>query len=110
MLCKPVELSQNDGMLIPRFTIRSLFRLITLCAAFFWFLAHAVRGQPWAAAVSIALGALIVVFVCYAVVFGLAFALAARFGSGGQSAASGSPFASDRPPPQFVPPTDPDSS
>jgi hypothetical protein len=60
-----------DGMLIPRFTLRRLFLVTTLCAVFFLVLSFALRGYVWAAAISAAGLAVVVSFTLYAALFAL---------------------------------------
>jgi len=45
-------------MLLPRFTIRALIGLVTICALIFVIAGMAVRGQPWAWGVTIGLASL----------------------------------------------------
>jgi hypothetical protein len=91
-------------MLIPRFTIRWLLGLTAVCSVFFLVLASALRGQLWAMALSIAITSAVVAFLCYAALFGVAYALAALFGAVRSQPRGGSPFAAGVPPPQLIPP------
>jgi hypothetical protein len=99
-------LKKNDLMLIPRFTIRWLLALTAVCAVFFLILTFGVRGALWAAAMSIAVGSLIVAFACYAVVFAGGYLLASTFCLLRTKTQAASPFATDRPPPQIITPID----
>ena len=63
-------------MLIPRFTIRWLLLLMTVSSLFFFILSFAVRGQAWAIAVSLSVGSLLLAFLGYGIVFGLAALIA----------------------------------
>lgn len=57
-------------MLLPRFTIRTLLAILTLCACGFVVIGTAYRGQYWAWGVTIALVALIVTMFVHAGWFG----------------------------------------
>ena len=95
-------------MLIPRFTIRWLLGLTAVCSVFFLVLASALRGQFWATALSIAIASAVVAFLCYAAFFGVAYALASLFGVVRMQPRGGSPFATAAPPPQIIPPEEPE--
>ena len=58
-------------MLLPRFTIRTLLAILTLCACGFVVIGTAYRGQYWAWGVTIALVALIVTMLVHAAWFGV---------------------------------------
>ena len=60
-------------MLIPRFSLLTLFVGMTLLTGFFYLVARAVRGDHWALGVTLGLGSLILVFVVHAGLFLLAF-------------------------------------
>lgn len=95
-------------MLIPRFTIRGLLLLTTVCGVFFAVLTAALRGQIWAAAVSIAVAAVALAFIVYGLLFLWAYVWAGIFGLGRSQSRGASPFASAGPPPQLIPPEDPE--
>ena len=95
-------------MLIPRFTIRWLLLLMTVSSFFFLVLSFAVGGQAWAIAVSLSVGSLLLAFVCYAVVFGLAALIAAVRGLLRPTPRGDTPFATAEPPPQIIPPEEPE--
>jgi len=101
-------------MLIPRYTVRRLLAITAACAGFFWILAISlnpsveVEDKLWAVAISIAGGSLVVAFVCYAAFFGLAYILATLFGLVRERPVGGTPFATAEPPPQIIPPQDPE--
>jgi hypothetical protein len=95
-------------MLIPRFTVRWLFLLMTVCSVFFLIVASAVRGQLWAIALSVAITSAVVAFLCYGVFFGLAYVLASLFGLVRSRPGGGTPFATAAPPPQIIPPEEPE--
>ncbi|NLF69382.1 MAG: hypothetical protein GX575_10055 [Candidatus Anammoximicrobium sp.] len=96
-------------MLIPRFTIRGLLLLMTGSSFFFLVLAFAVRGRVWAIAVSVGVASLLLAFLGYAFVFGVAYVVAS-IASLLRGAAPGpaSPFATAEPPPQIIPPDEPE--
>ena len=95
-------------MLIPRFTIRGLLLLTAVCAVFFAVLTAALRGQIWAAAVSIAVAAVVLAFMIYGLLFLWAYVWAGIFGGGRSRERGASPFATAGPPPQLIPPQDPE--
>ncbi len=95
-------------MLIPRFTIRWLLLLMTISSLYFFVLSFAVAGQAWAIAVSLCVGSLLLAFFCYAVVFGLAALIAAGRGLLRPAPRCDSPFATAEPPPQIIPPEEPE--
>jgi hypothetical protein len=57
--------------LIPQYSIRWLLAVTAVCAVVFSVIGLAVRGHHWAMGVSIAVGALVVMMVVNAVIFGL---------------------------------------
>ena len=94
-------------MLIPKFTIRWLLLLMSVCSVFFLVFNFAVRGQQWAIAISLAVAGMVVTFLAYGVFFGLAYILASLFGAVRPRPPGGSPFAAG-PPPQILPPVEPE--
>jgi hypothetical protein len=96
-------------MLIPRFTIRWLFLLTTLAGVFFLVVSLAIQGKIWAIALAVSVASLFVTFLLYAAFFGLAYALASLVGAFRRRPAGGTPFATAEPPPQLVPPQEPDT-
>ena len=95
-------------MLIPRFTVRWLLLLTTVCAVFFAIVAWGLRGNSGALALSIAVGSLVLAFVCYGAVFGVAYVLASLLGVFQRRPTGGTPFATAAPPPQILPPDEPE--
>jgi hypothetical protein len=95
-------------MLIPRFTIRWLLLLTTVCSFFFFVVAFAVRGSAWAGAISIAVAGLVGAFILFGAFFGFAFVLAALFGLIRNRPTGGTPFATAEPPVQIIPPEEPE--
>ncbi len=95
-------------MLIPRFTVRLLLLLTTLCGVFFYVVTLAIQGRLWAMGVSAAVGALALSFLVYAAVFGMAWMIASLFGVFRSRRVAASPFADSRPPPQYVQPPSPE--
>jgi hypothetical protein len=89
-------------MLLPRYSLRGLFGLITVCSMFFAVAAFAFRGQRWAIAVIAATGSLLVVAVIHATVFLVAWLLTLITGSFNRSAVPRSPFADETPSPQVI--------
>jgi hypothetical protein len=95
-------------MLIPRFTIRWLLMLTTVCAVFFAMVALALRGHFWALGMSLGVGSLIFTFACYGGVFGVAYVLASLAAASRRPPSGGTPFATAAPPPQIIPPEEPE--
>ena len=90
-------------MLIPRFTIRRLLWITTLCSVFFLGVSLGARGHVWAASISAAVVSVATAFLFYAVFFAATW-LVSRvvFAAAGRHEA-GSPFAQHSPPPRIVP-------
>jgi hypothetical protein len=95
-------------MLIPRFTIRWLLLVTTVCAFFFLVVACAVRGDAWAFAVSLSVVSLAVAFLVFGAFFGFAFLVTSVVGLLRPSSPRGTPFATAEPPPQIIPPEEPE--
>jgi hypothetical protein len=95
------------GMLIPRFTIRGLLLLTFGGSLLSLVFSFAVRGQLWAIAVSLAVAGTLIAFLLYGVLFGLAYLLASMAGRAVPRAKASSPFAAG-PPPQILPPREPE--
>ncbi len=96
-------------MLIPRFTIRYILIVMTLCGLFFLVVSLAIQGKTWAIAASLSGASVVVTFLLYAAFFGFAYVLASIFGVFRQRPTGGSPFANAELPPQIVPPQEPDT-
>jgi len=96
-------------VLIPRFTIRGLLLLMTVSSFFFLILTFAVRGRLWAIAVSVGVASLLLAFLGYAAVFGVAYVVASIVSLlRGAAAGPATPFATAEPPPQIIPPDEPE--
>ena len=96
-------------MLIPRFTIRALLLVMTVSGFLSLFLAAAVRGRVWAIAASVGVASLLLAFLGYALAFGVAYVVAATAGLlRGIGAGPATPFATAEPPPQILPPDEPE--
>jgi hypothetical protein len=67
-------------MLLPRFTIRTLLVLLTVCAFVFVVVGMAIRGKFWARGVTIGLASLLFTALVHAAWFGVVW-LVARTGS-----------------------------
>lgn len=97
-------------MLPSRFSIKSLFVVVTLAAIAFAIVGQAVRGHGWAIAVSISLAAVLVILishVCY-FLFAISLTWISSRSSRKAAASASSPFAQDRPPPQWIEPSEPE--
>jgi len=95
-------------MLIPRFSIRFLLLLTTFCAVFFFVMTLAVQGSQWAVAVCVATGGLLLSMLMQAGTFGVAWAFTSFFGLFRRDELASSPFASAKPPPQYIEPLTPE--
>ncbi len=113
-------------MLIPRYSLSRMLLIVTVCAVVSLIVSFALRGQPWALGISLALATLALCLLIYACAFLVAYGLAAarasrtarrgisettRFGASEYPFAkeAGSPFATaDEPPPQLIPKIDSD--
>ena len=63
-------------MLLPRFTIRALLMLLTVCAFVFVIAGMAVRGQHWAWGITIGILSLAFMLLVHAAWFGAVWTLA----------------------------------
>lgn len=91
-------------MLVPQFTTRRLLAIVTACSLLFLVLSLAVRGQAWATATSIGLGAAVLTLLTFAFFFQIAFLLAKLVGAVRPKERPKSPFAQDTPPPRYARP------
>jgi hypothetical protein len=66
----------KSPMLLPRFTIRTLLVLLTICAIVFVLVGTAFRGQYWAWGVTIAIVSLIVTALTHVAWFGIVWLFA----------------------------------
>jgi hypothetical protein len=73
-------------MIIPRYSLRWLLALITVCGGLSLILSYAFQGQAWAIGFTVGLGSLAVVAALHAVAFSVAWLLTQL-----SSIASGSP-------------------
>jgi hypothetical protein len=95
-------------MLIPKFSLRSLLLLMALVGAVSLVISMAVQGQAWAIAVSAALAGLVATFALFVMFFLLAAPMALLVESLGGRPVPASPFATQQPPPQIIPPQEPE--
>ena len=96
-------------MIIPRFSLRWLLALITVCGALSLVLSYAFQGQAWAIGFMVGLGSLAVIAALHAMAFSIAWLLSqlSSIASGSSPQAGGqSPFAGGGSP--FTPPQAPD--
>ena len=107
--CNPGSECENRVMLIPRFTLGWLFSATTVLAVFFLVVTLAVEGQPWAVGVSVALSSLVVIALIHALMFALIWPITEHRRRVARVRQPDSPFATDAPPPQIVPPNEPSS-
>jgi hypothetical protein len=101
-------------MIIPRFSLRWLLALITVCGGLSLILSYAFQNHSWAIATIVGLGSLLVVVALHAVAFSVAWLLTqfsymatgsstTKAGGGQSPFGGGSPFA----PPQAADPEPP---
>lgn len=98
-------------MLIPRFTLRWLLVLTTICGGLSLVLSYAMQGHEWAIAISVMLAAVPLLFLLHAFAFTAAwgFSQVANALTGMAYKPKGvSPFATAGPPKQIVPPAEAD--
>ena len=95
-------------MLIPRFSVRWLMLLTTVCAVFFLVMRYAALGRFWAIGLVATVSTLVLAMVVYGLLFSLAFVLAGLLRMVRPSSPPASPFATDSLPPQVIPPRDVD--
>jgi len=93
-------------MLLPRFSMRLLLAITTGFAVIFLVTKFAVNGAPWAQAIVTAIISLAILFAIFAMLFAAAF-LVARGTRIRRRVAVESPFATDKLPPQIIPPREP---
>ena len=67
---------KRSSMLLPRFSIRALLGMLTICAVAFLIVGMAYRGQYWAWGVTIALVSLILTALVHAAWFGVVWLFA----------------------------------
>jgi hypothetical protein len=96
----------NLDMLIPRFSVRWMLLATTVCAFVFLVARFAVRGDAWAVAIVVAVAALATLFLMFAALFASAMILG-RLVRWRQPVLLESPFATDKLPPQIIPPREP---
>ncbi len=68
-------------MLLPRFSLRSILRIVTLCSVIFLINGFALRGEPWAIGVSVAIGSVVVVALFHAAFYSIALGLSRVLGT-----------------------------
>ncbi len=92
-------------MLVPRFSLRGYLLATIVAAIFFVVMSFAVRGSAWALGFAVGLGSLVVAFAAYGLVFAAAwYFVEVRLAR--DRVTPTSPFASDLPPEQVLPPTE----
>lgn len=114
-------------MLLPQFTTRRLLLLIAGCAVLFFVLSLAVQTKPveedvyarpfvdrqtepkhpWAVAVSVGIGSVVLTFLSFALFFQVSYVLAKLARRSQDRERPISPFARDTAPPTYVAPTNP---
>ena len=65
-----------DRMLLPRFTLRTILAVVTVCALLFVVVGMAARGQTWAWGVVIGILSLLVTALVHAAWFGMVWMFA----------------------------------
>ncbi|MFO0871522.1 MAG: hypothetical protein U0935_21580 [Pirellulales bacterium] len=97
-------------MLPSRFSIRTLLAVVTGCAIVFAVVAQALRGSGWAIAFSATFASVLLIIAIHFLFF-VSAVVVNMFGSlfRSRAPATQSPFAQDRPPPQWIEPSEPES-
>ncbi|HTN76308.1 MAG TPA: hypothetical protein VL096_13715 [Pirellulaceae bacterium] len=95
-------------MLIPKFSFRTLLLVMLANAGLCLLISLAIRGQSWAIACCAAIGGLVLVFGLYVVVFLLSAPIALLSTALQRMPEPASPFATGAPPPQIMPPREPE--
>jgi len=80
-LSSSVEIRDNPRMLLPRYSLRTTLILMTVCAAFFFVVGMAYRGQAWAVVVSVAIVGALVALLSQAGFYVLLSLLSRLFGT-----------------------------
>jgi hypothetical protein len=101
---RKMRFAKVDAMLIPRFSLRWLLVLTTVCAVFFLIMRWANQGSHWAVGIVTGVTALALAVLVHAAIFALAFVLSWLIGLVRPSSPGRSPFATDALPPQVIPP------
>ena len=96
-------------MLIPRFSLAWIFAATAVVAVFFLIVSLAVDGKPWAVGVSVALSSRALTALVHAVMFLLIWPFTEHRRRVASHRRPGSPFATDEPPTQIIPPSEPSS-
>ena len=94
-------------MLAPRLSVRALFGLVVLTGFASLVVAQAIRGAPWAGALVMAGVTLGTMVLLYAVAFLVVWVMAGP-GRDPLGPRQGTPFATSEPPPQILPPEEPE--
>lgn len=91
-------------MLIPRFSIRSLLLVTTVCALVFLVFRLALKEHSWAVGLSVTILCMVGAFVLYGSLFLVSLAVVRFTSLAKPPERHESPFATDRLPPQVIPP------
>lgn len=91
-------------MLAPQFSLRKLLFFTVLCCLFAYLISMAVRGEQWALPFVIVGIAAVTAMVLYAVFFLIGWIFSLLLKDRRRKPNTESPFASDRPAPQILPP------
>lgn len=95
-------------MIIPRFSLRWLLALVTVCAGLSLVLSYAMRGEPWAIGIAVGIGTLLSIFVLGAFMFCIAWLISQVLSSGkGWRYQGESPFATVESEASSLPPPEP---
>ena len=97
-----------NGMLLPRYTIRTLLIVTFNCAVISVLLRQAILGRAWAIGVSTAIGTAVVLLVAHILLFAVANVFVAMRSASRKPVVGASPFASAGLPRQIVAPVDPE--
>jgi flagellar motor component MotA len=95
-------------MILPRFTIRFFLGLMTAIGVLSVVISFATRGHFWAMAVCAALVCLMLIFALHFATFMVTFPVALIDATLRAQKQPTTPFATSQPPPQIMPPQEPE--
>jgi hypothetical protein len=95
-------------MLMPKFHIKHILMAMTLLAGLCVFVKFAIDGQLWAVSLCVGLAALATIFIVYALTFLAASPLILVDATLRLQQPPTTPFATNEPPPQILPPQEPE--
>lgn len=95
-------------MLIPKFSIKHLLIAMTILAAVSLLVKFAIDGHAWAMAIAVALAGIVLTFTLHGLAFVVASPTILIDAALRMQQRPTTPFATAEPPPQILPPQDPE--